>query len=399
MYRPNVFLMRAASANPLVLAVANIFVDGVLVTTLRKSVEFSFGVNYYFAFDVSKVLQDVSAPKAQTITSVFDPTLNQPYNTSNTDCHTETGIIVTYFYRDPVTNILTNLGITDTIPASYYAINATRQTRDDMSLDAFVMTLGSDVWRFLTNHPNPYPICDTENLYLTFIPYLSNSYQVKTYDSGGVLIDEGKVSLTPNNKYVPTTIGAGMVNLASVTYFDGAVNMADPNIAYYTIQVGNSFLFGLNWLFIEASEIQRFNVIECCGDRDVRLHFLNRLGGADAYTFKNKKKRLETNKSEQAQKPQSWGYTIPPNLVHDKGRFKIQNETQAVWECESVFYDRASGEWIAELLSSTEVYLETSAGLVSVVITDSEITIEESNELINVSIKFVESNDISTQQN
>ena len=43
--------------------------------------------------------------------------------------------------------------------------------------------------------------------------------------------------------------------------------------------------------------------------------------------------------------------------------------------------------------------METASGLVSVVITDSQIKIEETNELINVTIKFTESNNISVQQN
>jgi hypothetical protein len=43
--------------------------------------------------------------------------------------------------------------------------------------------------------------------------------------------------------------------------------------------------------------------------------------------------------------------------------------------------------------------METPAGLIAVVITDSSIKIEETNELVNVNIKFIESNNISVQQN
>jgi hypothetical protein len=69
------------------------------------------------------------------------------------------------------------------------------------------------------------------------------------------------------------------------------------------------------------------------------------------------------------------------------------------YEVESKFYSETEGLWIAELLSSPEVYLETSDGLIAVVITDSSITTSENDELLNVTINFVESNNISVQQN
>jgi YbgC/YbaW family acyl-CoA thioester hydrolase len=69
------------------------------------------------------------------------------------------------------------------------------------------------------------------------------------------------------------------------------------------------------------------------------------------------------------------------------------------YEVESTFYDAFWGQWIAELLSSPEVYMETASGLVAVVIEDSQIKIEETNELVNVTLTIVEANEISVQQN
>ena len=141
-----------------------------------------------------------------------------------------------------------------------------------------------------------------------------------------------------------------------------------------------------------------FKMVDCCANK-VRLHWLNRLGGSDAYTFTNKKIVLESNSSEIAQKMQTWIQASPSVYTWDKGRYKIQQTVLKEYEVESTFYDVSWGEWLAELLSSPEVYMETSSGLVSVVITDSQIKIEETNELINVTVKFSESNNISVQQN
>jgi len=175
--------------------------------------------------------------------------------------------------------------------------------------------------------------------------------------------------------------------------------MSDPNLAEYRVYIGNAYLIGGNWIFVQASEGRVFKKIECCNERSTRLHWLNRLGGADAYTFSSKKKIEQKNKSELAQVPQTWSYTTPPTTIYDRGLFKIAQDVTVEYEVQSKFYSEAEGAWIAELLSSPEVYLETSDGLVAVVITDSSITTSENNELLNVTINFVESNNISVQQN
>jgi len=404
-YRPNKFLVSMTSANPLVLAQASIVVDSLGVTSMSKSPLYFIGTTYYFEFDVAKVLQTYSAPKSTAKTSTFPNVLNAPFNVSNTDCHTLVGLIISYYYNDPVTGLLTQFVTTDTIPTGYPATNGTRQTRNfnSMGMNAYSMVTGSGITPFLTNFPNvvgnPYPICPTENAYLSFIPNTCNAVLVETVDSTGTLIEDGLFSITPNTNLVPTTIGVGMINLATQTYFSGAVNMSNANIAEYRIYVGNAYFISGNWLFVQASEGRVYKKIECCTERNIRLHWLNRLGGADAYTFSSKKKIEQKNKSELAQVPQTWNYTTPPTTIYDRGLFKIAQEVTVEYEAQSKFYTEAEGAWIAELLSSPEVYMETSLGLVAVVLTDSSITTSENNELLNLTISFVEANNISVQQN
>lgn len=399
-YRPNVFVMSMTSADPLVLAQASIVVDSVGVTSMQKAPAYSIGTTYYFIFDVAKVLQTYSAPKGQAKTSVFPDNLNLPLNVSNTDCHTLVGLIISYYYNDPTTGLLTQFVTTDIVPTGYPAMNGTRQTRNyaDMGMDAYIQTFGGGT-KFLTNAPNPYEICETENAYLTFIPATATTVKVTTKDSSGAIIDSGLFSITPNANYVPTTIGVGLTNLDTQVYFDGSVNVNDPTISTYEIQVGQSFLLGGVWSFFAFSEIRTYKKIECCNERTTRLHWLNRLGGADAYTFKSRKKIEEKTKSDTAQKPLSWATTVPPATSYDKGVFKLAQEVTKEYEVESSFYTEQEGAWIAELLSSPEVYMETSDGLIAVVIQDGKITLSENDELLNVVIQFTEANFISVQSN
>jgi hypothetical protein len=165
---------------------------------------------------------------------------------------------------------------------------------------------------------------------------------------------------------------------------------------YYSIQAGN---LTLPSTFVLQGVKYMFKVVECCNERTIRLHWLNRLGGSDAYTFTSKKTIKEKTKSETAQKPLSWATSVPPATSYDKGIFKIFQETTKEYEVESSFYSEVEGAWIAELLSSPEVYMETSDGLIAVVIQDSSITISENDQLLNVVIQFVEANYISVQSN
>jgi len=106
-YRPNVFVMSMTNADPLVLAQASIVVDGLGVTSIQKAPAYNIGTTYYFVFDVAKVLQTYSAPKGQNKTSVFLNTINAAYEVANPDIHTRVGLIVSYYYNDPTTGLLT----------------------------------------------------------------------------------------------------------------------------------------------------------------------------------------------------------------------------------------------------------------------------------------------------
>lgn len=398
-YRPNIFVMSMTSLNPLVLAQASIVVNAVGVTSMTKAPFLVIGTTYYFEFDVAKVLQTQSAPKAQQKTSIFPDTLGIPYNQQNTDCHTFVGLIVSYYYNDPTTGLLTQLASTDIVPYGYYATNGTRQTRDFMGLNDYVMDTINGGTKFLTNRPQPYHICERDSLYLTFINELSDTVEIQT-GAGGIPIDVGLASITPDATFVPTTFGIGVNELGSQTYFSGSVNINNPAIEYYLVTVGKSFFFGSSWLFLPTSATHVYFIDRnCCTEKRTRLHWMNRLGGADAYTFPNGKKIVQKTNGSQAQKPQSFGYVAPPTTTYDRGIFKYQQDTIIFYEVESQFYDHAFGEWLSELISSPEVYLEGDNGLISVIVDDSDMTISESDELVTLKIRFIEANRISTQQN
>ena len=125
---------------------------------------------------------------------------------------------------------------------------------------------------------------------------------------------------------------------------------------------------------------------------------MNRLGGAEAYTFSSKLTKQEVNKSQAAQKPQTWGVAAPPTTTFDKGKFKIQNTAFNQYKVEGKFYDEEEAEYIKDLLSSPEVYWETSDGLVAVLVQDTVFTKSETETFTKLELTVIEANDISVQQ-
>lgn len=414
-YRPNVFVMSMTSADPLVLCQASIVVDSVGVTSIQKSPAYAIGTTYYFIIDVAKVLQTYSQPKSQQKTSVFLNTIDASYEVASSDIHTRVGLIVSYYYNDPVTGLLTQFATTDNVLTNYPAIAGTRQTRNwsDMSMNSYIIdypTVGGVYDRYwLTNiqnvYPtastktnNPIPICSGENLTMSYVPSsTTNALRVVVYDATQTVVGSaGFIQITPGTTLTPRTIGAGIAQLQATTMTPSNPMAGIQTGYYYSIQAGN---LTLPSTFVLQGVKYMFKVVDCCNERTVRLHWLNRLGGSDAYTFTSKKKIEQKTKSETAQKPLSWSTTLPPAQSYDKGMFKIFQETMKEYEVESTFYNEQQGEWIAELLSSPEVYMETADGLIAVVIQDGSITISENEELLNVQVKFVEANYISVQSN
>jgi hypothetical protein len=382
---------------------------------MQKAPAYNIGTTYYFVFDVAKVLQTYSAPKGQNKTTVFLNTIDAAYEVASADIHTQVGLIVSYYYNDPTTGLLTQFATIDTVSTGYPAIAGTRQTMNwaDMSMNRYILDnpiVASvyDVY-FLTNqrslYPqssvktnNPIPICSGENLTMTYVPSsTTNALRVIQYDANqNVVGTAGFIQITPGSTLTPRTIGAGIQQLQVTTMTPSNPMTGIPTGNYYSIQACNltlpstAILYGVKYMY---------RVIECCNERAVRLHWLNRLGGSDAYTFNSKKKIEEKTKSDTAQKPLGWLTTVPPATSYDKGVFKIHQEVTKEYEVESSFYDEQQGAWLAELLSSPEVYMETSDGLIAVVIQDGKITLSENEELLNVVIQFVEANYISVQSN
>lgn len=389
---PTEFITNITSANTILFAQAQLLVNGATVSVIEiPPFQVVASTIYFFRIDFKAVANELTAPIAQNKSSIFGDVLNTEYKAFNSDNLADLALLVTYFEADPITGKPVNTGVVDLVPFGNYAVlNVTRQRREDLSLDEFTIAPR----RTYTNSLNPYKIGREENSFLTFPTVFTNSIRIRTFDSSGAVIDTAYTNKPLVNDQVPYTIGVGINQLDNTVINFGSLNILNPAVASYEITAG--LRFGAFFLPITIPKV--YTIIDQCTERSLRIHFLNILGGADAFTFTSKKTAIIESKSKTGNIPLSWNYTAtPPSNIYDKGRFKIDTTAKEVYEVESKIFAEEEGRFITELFTSPETYIETPEGLLPCLVRDSSIKYSEVDSLLTVSATIEVAVDISLQ--
>ena len=325
------------------------------------------GVLFSFDIDVQQALQDYLQPNSQTKSDSAPNADGQAYFNLDTGLYVNFTVTITYEYIDVATGLLTDIGLTD-ITTQLTATAATRQHDEVMNLDNYVLTLGAPLERLLTNSTATQNIQLEESATVSFIgrDFGANilALRVRTFDAAGVVIDDGTVNIsTPLSDFYQFTCGCGPNEIRNITFTAGSVNIDNPSVDSYTVQITTA-------LNVPVSELKTYKLKSVCEDSELRLHFLNALGGFDAYTFSNTKVQSINVTGTTAQKPIGWSNTPPQNTLSDKGTFSLEKTASTKFELESLDLEPSTALWLKELLYSVEGYIETSQGLQPVVIED-----------------------------
>jgi hypothetical protein len=393
-YLPNVFVTSQASANEVKWAYVEIFINTISIATIAVPLrdEQPLGT-YNFEFDIQAILQDALQPFADQkseVISAFNATSIGLITAAQLTYYVD----VTYKYIDPTTGLLTDLGVTDT-SGDFYALAGTLQRTEAQNFTAFIpVAAAPNFQRWLTNAPLTQNICSTENAFLSHIAInAATKMRVRTYNSSGVLIDEGYTDVDTSPIFEVQRLGVGVPNLSGIAWTDNTgapTTVSFSGIAYYTIEL-SSFAPGFPYYL----EIRRFNLVSCC-DGAARVHWLNLLGGGDAYTFKSKQRVSNSISYTQATKTldKTFNYS-------DKGAFKIHSTSRKIYEATSEPLSVEEAEWLKELALSVEAYLETEAGFLPIIVTVEEVEVEKQVNgelnLVQIKITFQEANDLIIQ--
>lgn len=256
-----------------------------------------------------------------------------------------------------------------------------------------LMTGETGVSQLLTNNANQ-NIKYSEKAWIYALAGESNAvnnFEIRAYNSSGTQI---QVTRVLNSYATITQVGhrlvscpAGAENLNDIlnaqldagTQNEG--NIIPSNTSYYTIATRGA----------SASSISvRYNIIDPCTKYEpIRIHFLNKLGGFDSFTFDLLSR--ENNAIERKKYKRNLGAFSGSSYVYnDLQRSNIIYDTQVneTLVINSNWITDSESIWLEELLTSPITYMETSQGIEVVNVTDSAYEVKKrvNDKLFNLTI-------------
>ena len=260
-------------------------------------------------------------------------------------------------------------------------INAARQTYNAAGLPNKVITT-SGFNEFLTNSPRTIDIATGESYVLSLYTASTsiNAISVNFRDSAGNSLASHTINYTATlgGRY---DIAIGLANLATA-------GITPPAGAYdYRISVGQQ-----SGTYTRYSEFFVFKIINKCLDA-VRVHFLNRWGGFDSYTFKGFNSRGVSPKSTQYEKYLSNGFTS-----QDRGAQSQYRDVSVEYELNSDNLGEDVLNWLEELVGTPVAYMEVNSELIPITVNDQSVTTSDVNNLSNLKLKVRLANNIRNQR-
>ena len=357
---------------------------------------FPGGTDYYFIIDIQKFVQDLLAPFTDLPSNFSLDTLGD--DVVNNDYFDTFRIEVTYDLLNLTTGLLEDSGLVADVSNDFVIYSASLEPTESMDLSLYYGTLGFQDTVFLTKSARTLNVCDTDFAFLTVIQPDNlaplSGFMVELYDSSGALLDFGLGTSSALPLSGQWSLNTGFTSLSNVTYVDGAPNFANPLIAYYTVSFGVALFITPNWFYARQTETFTYNLISCCPNKFIRLHWMNLLGGVDSYTFDDNTDLGITTASERSQKALGWELGTPtPNDVSDIGNFKVKSTAKKSYRLSSKILSNSEATWLNELLTSPKVYAEIDGQFISVIVQDTDQSINRTKGKIPYSIIATIAND------
>ena len=236
--------------------------------------------------------------------------------------------------------------------------------------------LDSNTKKFLTNRPNPQKVQLTQQGWTSFLNSEGHpSFVIKTYLADGTLDQTATITNSLSTEWGMFPSAPSSINAATLA--TGTQPLIDSTIDTYTIYADDGGA---------VSETYTFKVTDLC--EYSTLHFLNDLGGFDSFNFKTTKDSWKFEKEYYKQDPkriQADGSFVWSNKDRENVQY-YTNQKQTI-KLISDWITEAESEWLREMFSSPETYLERDGVIYSIKgITQTDYTIkyEYEGEMINI---------------
>ena len=349
----------SSDASDLVSCIVEVLVDGSRVAALN--VQIDKGTSDEFTVVLNEVVQNYLDFKLYTTDlSTYDATdtgVNQ-YNIKIYEVTQPASVLVTDYDPDDANN--TNYTYYDNITRN--VINATFDTIQQNSFNATDYQLTANTKKFLNDTPAAKNIELSQSEYLGALWYdgtASQAFKVEilTYDSSDALLNTDYINITDwdagyaaqNFTFYYITIPVGTSNLI-------AAGISLTNVAYYTVRIINNSG--------DVSELKRFNIVGSC-TYDVRIHWQNKYGKRDSYTFKGNKQESLDHKASTFIKAKGITYTSDA-----RGVSIMQNTLNNTFTAYSKSIGRDEYHWLSDMLINKRAWVEIDGDYYPIIIED-----------------------------
>ena len=249
-----------------------------------------------------------------------------------------------------------------TTDISRNAINASLEKANFINWDITEYELTAGTKKFLTNMPDNHKVSINSHGWLYYkkgIPI--NTFTVKTYDSGRIgLLNTFEITATGTSgeiQFLPSS-PASLNNMDNSSFL-GSQPVIDSDVAYYTILAQG--------VAKVVSETRTFVIEENCKYNVNTLIFQNNLGGFDNFTFYLGDESMTA--IERKDMKVNVDTVVGTDIVYsmnEREKVTYYTKKSETIKLMSDWISEEDSNWLLELMSSPEIYLQSGDELIAV---------------------------------
>ena len=306
-------------------------------------------------YDPSRILQSLIG------TDIAIPSVNHVGVFACPNTHTEYSLIV---QEEDVVNGAYVGGASFTV-SERSVWNGIRNEIDWLDFDYtdYDMTTPASGKKFLSDAPSTRYVDTGQS---AFLHYLSSGntirrFYVRSYGSNGVEIDSGYMAAGPavaDDKYARIACGPyDIINSDPSSWTDFAPTTGLVGAAYYDVWMGNP-----------TQEVIRFHIDQkCTRYTPIRLHWLNRLGGFDAFNFSLKStESTKVTRDSYVSQPHTFSGSSWDYNKMSRGRTEYNIEMQEMLTINTDYLTGDESTWMEDLFTSPVIFQELNNELIAV---------------------------------
>jgi len=243
------------------------------------------------------------------------------------------------------------------------AFNASLEKRPFINWDVTEYEMDGITKKFLTNMPDNHKVSIDSHGWLYFKEETVLSiYTVITYNSSGTLINSFKIDATATSgdiQFIPSS-PASLNNIDNANITLGSQPIIDSTVASYKICLGLVSP-------LSSSETRTFQIEESCKYNSNTLIFQNNLGAFDSFTFY--KGDMSTTDIERKDMKVNIDTVVGTDIVYsmnEREKVTYYTKKSETIKLMSDWITEEESNWLLELISSPEIYLQEGNELTAV---------------------------------